>query len=164
MDRVAIEGTWGSREWMTNRNEILLDWFNGDRDALQFLMMISDATELWDDLIDKDKEIAPHQINKAFFYMLAGIPENSFYAKHREYLTPVIIQCINSWHDANILEYGDRNQRIIAYTLRNMDLQLVQAIVFLTSGYSKMREVSALMWIEFGAKQDDILEWVGDKA
>lgn len=155
-----INGEWGTRVWMNERDRVLLDWFNGDEDALNFLRDISDATELWDDMIDQDKELTEDKINSAFFKMLVSIPNNAFFQKNRLYLTPIIIQCINAWHDANKLEKGDANQRALAYTLRNIDIMLMQSIVFLTSGYPKMREVSEQVWTEFAAKQDDALRWI----
>jgi len=151
---------WGSENWKEVRDGVILNWFGGDRHALDFMLAISDITELWDDLIDQDKEIDRKQIDTAFYAALVRMPCNPFYIKHREYLTPLIIAAINSWQDANVLEQGDRNERALAYTLRNIDIQLVQAIVFITQGYDKMREVSPEIWKMFAAEQDDVLAWV----
>lgn len=153
---------WGSEAWKQNRDERLLEWFGGNRHALEFMLKISDITELWDDLIDGDKELAVDRINRVFYMALVEFPCNPFYTEHRHYLTPLIIQAINSWQDANVLEHGDRNERALAYTLRNIDIQLVQAIVFITQGYDRMRELSPQIWKVFAAEQDDILTWVGE--
>lgn len=156
---------WGSPEWMKARDAKLFEWFGGDVDAVELLKSLSIITELWDDLVDGDKPVTRARVDAAFFHALVRLPTNAFYIKHREYLTPLIIQSINAWQDANALEHGDRNQRALAYTLRNIDIQILQAIVYLTRGYAAMREVSLQTWILFAAEQDDALQWIaGEKA
>lgn len=152
---------WGSEKWKLQRDAKLREWFNGDDTALAFLLVISDITELWDDLVDQDKEITRQRLDRCMYAAIVELPCNPFYTKHRSYLSPLIIQAINSWQDANVLEQGDRNERALAYTLRNIDIQLVQAIVFITQGYDKMREISPEIWKMFAAEQDDVLEWLG---
>jgi hypothetical protein len=154
---------WGSEEWKRERDLKLLNWFSGNKDAVDFLLAISDVAELWDDLIDGDKPITKQRVNTAFMTALVELPNNPFYVEHREHLTPIIIQAANSWLDANELEKGDVNQRALAYTLRNMDIQLVQAIVYITGGFAKLRTYSADIWDYFGARQDPVLDWVQEK-
>ena len=151
---------WGSEEWMTERDELLMRWFNGDREAVAFLMCISRISELWDDLEDKDTVITKAQVDDAMFDALINLPCNPFYNKHRGYLTPLLINAINSWQDANMLATGTRSERALSYTLRNLDIQIIQAIVFITQGYARLREVSPELWRYFGANQDDIDTWL----
>lgn len=146
--------------WILERNKKLLEWFSGDVDAVEFLLLISDITEVWDDLIDGDKPLTPDQIHTAFLKALFELPTNPFFRKHQSYLMPVMLQAANSWILANTFEKGDNNQRALAYTLRNMDIQVAEAIVYLTGGWRKLREVSAEIWTFFGADQDDILTWL----
>jgi len=155
---------WDSPEWRQVRDAKLLEWFNGNEDALQFLNLICDITELWDDLIDQDKPISQKDINDAMMAALIYLPLNPFYREHATYLTPLMISSINSWQDANTLSDGTRSQRALAYTLRNMDIQIVQAIVFITQGYDRLREVSQDIWKFFGADQDDIDSWLSGDA
>lgn len=158
MDRTTVDRD--SEEWATYRNNRLLQMFSGDREALDFMLTISQITEKWDDMIDKDKPHDEPAINLAFYNALVVLPNNKFYVKHKDYLTPIIIQAINSWLDSNKLEKGTPSERALAYTLRNMDLQLVQAVVFLTGGLAALRLYSTAIWREFAAEQDDILEWI----
>lgn len=151
---------WDSPEWRQVRDAKLLDWFGGNVDAIQFLNLICDITELWDDLTDKDKPITQKDIDDAMMAALIYLPLNPFYREHATYLTPLMISSINSWKDANVLSDGTRSQRALAYTLRNMDIQIVQAIVFITQGYDRLREVSRDIWEFFGADQDDIDSWL----
>lgn len=144
-----------------DRKAQLLEWFGGDREALQFLLDISQVTELWDDIIDRDT-ITATQVNAAFWRALVTLPTNPFFQRNMAYLMPLIIQSINSWHDANELAEGTYNERAVAYTIRNMDIQIAQAIVYITQGYDRMREVSPAMWRLFAAEQDDFTVWVGE--
>lgn len=154
---------WGSEEWKNVRDVRLRTWLLGDDDALNFLVTISNITEVWDDLIDGDKPVTAGQVNGAFFDALVNLSNNPFYVKYRERLTPIIIQSINSWLDANDLEKGGSNQRALAYTLRNMDIQLLQFIVYLVGGFEHMRSVSREIWDFFGADQDDAITWIMEK-
>jgi len=153
---------WDSDEWRKERDDLLLGWFGGDREALSLMHSLSDITELWDDLIDNDKLLTHDDINAAFYTALVVLPNNPFWCKHRLFLTPIVITAINSWQDANRLSTGTRSERALAYTLRNLDIQVVQAIVFITQGYPRLRELSAEIWTYFGANQDDIDTWLGD--
>lgn len=151
---------WDSEEWRQDRDLRLLTWFGGDQTALAFLYSISRITELWDDLIDKDKPVTPEQINDAMFDALVALPCNPFYAKHRTYLTPLMIAAISSWQDANTLSKGTRNQRALAYTLRNMDVQIILAIITLTRGRDTARALGPEIWTYFAAEQDDFDAWM----
>lgn len=155
---------WDSDDWRKERDDKLLEWFAGDHHAVAFMHQISAISELWDDLVDQDKEISLDDVDRAMMAALIYLPCNPFYTKHATYLTPLMISSINNWKDANTLSDGTRSQRALAYTLRNMDIQIIQAIVFITQGYEKLREVSAEIWTYFGADQDDIDSWLSGES
>jgi hypothetical protein len=151
---------WNSDEWCKLRDAKLLEWFGGNKDAVLFMQQISAISELWDDLIDQDRDIPAAEIDDAMMTALIYLPLNPFYRQHATYLTPLMISSINNWKDANALSDGTRSQRALAYTLRNMDIQIIQAVVFITQGYVRLREVSQDIWTFFGADQDDIDIWL----
>lgn len=152
---------WGSETWMIERDARLKEWFGGDEDAVAFMLALSDITELWDDLVDKDKSITLARIDKVFYTALFGLAANPFYTKHITYLTPLMVAAINSWKDANVLQTGTMNERAVAYTLRNRDIQIVQAIVLLTQGPDAAQRLGPELWRRFAAEQDDISIWAG---
>jgi len=151
-----------SREWTEERNQKLLEWFKGDRQALEFLLLLSDITETWDDLIDRDRPVSEEEIHGAFMKALLILPMHPFYMKHFSYLFPIMNQAVNSWLDANDLVRRGNNGKRYAFVLRNMDIQIAQAIAYLVGGWEHMRQVSAEMWDYFGVKQDDYEEWVAE--
>lgn len=153
-----------SDEWIAERNRKLLEWFGGNVEAVEFLLLLSEITELWDDLIDRDKPVYDHQINAVFTKALVVLPQHPFYRKHTAYLSPLIMQAINAWMTANTFQKGTKSERALAYTLRNVDIMIAEAIVYLTCGWQRMREVSPELWRYFGAEQDDIDEWLADKS
>ena len=150
---------WGTPEWKQERDEYLRDWIQ-DPHALQFLMDVSDITELWDDIVDADKVLTVEHVNAVFMRALISLPCNPFYAQHSSFLTPILITSINSWLDANLLKQGSRSERAVAYTTRNMDIQVIQAIIYLTRGQEFLRTVSPQLWKMFAAEQDDFVAWV----
>lgn len=158
----STKPAWGTEDWKKLRDAKLLHWFAGDRDAVAMLMMLSDITEIWDDLIDKDKPIPDEAIHEAFFKLIVLLPNNPFWVKHRVFLTPIIIQSISSWRAANALARGSRSERALSYTLRNADIQLVQAMIYLTRGQQAMIDLTPVLWKEFAAQQDDIDVWLGE--
>lgn len=148
-----------SNEWRALRNTKLLEWFDGDQSAVEFIIALSSIAELWDDLIDKDKELTPEEINQVFWNALVTLPCNEFFNTHKAFLMPLILQGINAWHDSVELEAGPENDRAYALTLRLLTLQLAPMIVFLKKGFAESRKVSVDMWRYFTA-HDDAMKWI----
>jgi hypothetical protein len=151
---------WGSEEWKAERDVKLRYWLKNNEDAFNLLMEWSDIGELWDDFIDRDKPISVERVHNAFMAAVVEIPNNSFFQEHRLTLTPILIQAISSWMDANEFEHGTVSQRALAYTLRNIDIQLVQCVVYIIGGFDWLRQNSRDIWNLFGAEQDGALDWI----
>lgn len=92
-------------------------WLKGHADAITFVLAVHDVVELWDDLIDQDKEITPETINRVFYRALIEIPRNGFYQAHFATLSPLIESAIFDWHTANAFEKAKTNLET-AYGLR----------------------------------------------
>lgn len=148
-------------EWLRKRDAMLREYVP-DEHARDFIYDISRITELWDDLTDKDKPIPQTTIDNAMMAALVSLPLNPFFRQHSEYLTPLVLQAINAWQDANVLAKGTRSQRMLAYTLRHCDTQLYIAVVFLTQGFDKMREASSELWSLTVAEDDGDAWMAGD--
>lgn len=81
-------------------------WLCGNADAVRFIEDIHRIVELWDDLIDRDREPSPDEINSGFAAALIGLPRNPFYMRHFGALSPILESAIDHWHIANDLERG----------------------------------------------------------
>jgi hypothetical protein len=107
-----------TEDWRKVRNLKLLEWFGGNQSAVDFIVAISSVSELWDDLVDKDRELTRKDIDLVFWNALVTLPTNEFFNQHRTFLMPLVIQSINAWQDSVELESGSTNDRAYALTLR----------------------------------------------
>lgn len=103
---------------MTER-ELLVWGMKGNMDAVLFLESVMRITQVWDDLIDKDRVPMPHEINSAWRDALTGIPRNPFYRAFVNELLPLMDMFITDWHCANELEKGAEQEKRIAYIIRD---------------------------------------------
>jgi hypothetical protein len=149
----------GTEEWKAIRDRKMLEWFDGDASAVEFMVAISEIAELWDDLVDKDKELTKAEIDSAMFTALVTLPCNQFFNANKQFLMPLILQWINAWQDSVELENGGESDRAYALTLRLFGLQLSSMIVLLKKGYHEARKVSLDIW-RFGTAHDDPIKWI----
>ena len=148
-----------SENWRELRNAKRLEWFGGNQSAVDFLVALSSIAELWDDLVDKDKQPSRKEIDAVFWNALVTLPTNEFFNQNRAFLMPLVIQSINAWQDSVELESGNANDRAYALTLRIISLQIAPMIVLLLRGQEAMRDVSTEMWRYF-TSHDDAIKWI----
>lgn len=130
-----------STEWRALRNSLLHLWVN-DIHAVNFLLTIGNVAEVWDDLIDGDKEVTPDALNRTFMSVLTQLPLNPFFDKHKFQLVPLMVTGINTWQDSDLLAKGNETDKAMAYVLRDWYVELVMFVVYLLHGYDAMRKVS----------------------
>jgi len=130
-----------SEEWRAARNQKLVEWVQ-DPNAVKFVLDFSDACELFDDLIDRDKELEDGHVIRVLFNLFTEMPVNPFFDRWKAQLIPVIVTGINAWLDANELEKGDDDQQVFAYVLRDWYMELLAFVIYLTRGRDCMRSVS----------------------
>lgn len=131
---------WDSEQWREARDAQFRAWL-GDESAVECIVMISSIVEAWDDLIDGDA-VEPERINRTFLFALVGMHRNRFWRQFGDQLLPIMMSCINAWMDSNEWQKGDRKQRMMAFYLRNMGIELIQAAAFCLGGFERMREIS----------------------
>ena len=81
-----------------------IEWFGGNQDALIMYRMFVDLAHIWDDLIDKDKEVTERGINNAFLMCLVYLPLNPFYQLIQRDILPMWITVVSSYEAANKFE------------------------------------------------------------
>lgn len=128
-------------EWQQLRNQKLLEWVV-DPHAINFILIFSDACELFDDLIDKDKPIEDAHVTRVLFSLFTELPLNPFFDRYKQQLIPILVTGINAWLDANKLERGTENDKVFAYVLRDWYMEFVSYVIYLLRGRDYMREVS----------------------
>lgn len=114
----------------------------GRTDAVEFCTMLGELSQTWDDLIDGTfRELT--DVNSAFLIALFGIRENSFFQRHESELVPLMKAAIHDWLDANVLERGTPNDKVLAYVLRDSLTSLVVQVARIIGGTAYAREVGA---------------------
>lgn len=131
-----------SPQWRAHR-DAMLERILRNHEAMRFLKLVMEIGEQWDDVVDGDMEKTPRHINRLLWLAIVELQLDPFYARHREALLPVMIVGMNAWMDSTDLEKGSRQERAIAYGLRDFHLELIGMCIFLLHGYEAMRKYSA---------------------
>lgn len=106
--------------------EDLSRWMKGNKSAAEYIEMMCNIAHVWDDLIDKDKEVPSEDINNLFFDVLVRLPRNPFYRKHFEHLNSILVNAISNWLVATKLEReGGNYETSIAFVLRSSYVDLI---------------------------------------
>jgi hypothetical protein len=132
------------------QRQLLLQLVCGHADAAEFCTLWCEVMHIWDDLIDKDKEVTDELINKVFWKALVELPQNPFYAAHFHLLNPVMMTAIQNWHAATDMEATDSDaDKEIAFITRSNYGDVVIQAAYLTGGYEWARHVTLLIRREF---------------
>ena len=120
----------------------VLEFLGGDVEAARFVDGLFFVSQVWDDLVDRDREVDPEDVSRAFWLTLAELPANGFYRRHRDDLLPLVRTAMADWLDATTLERGTAHERTVAFALRDSLAAVVSACAYLKGGYEWMRRVS----------------------
>ena len=137
--------------------EKMAEFVKGDPDALAFLLDVHTIVELWDDLIDRDKALAPADINAAFYAAMITLPRNAFYQRNFTLLSPVLEAAIMDWHTANSLEAQGVNLQM-SYALRCGVQMLTVMAARITGGIEWAKQVGVELrgmgdtWADYSAQ------------
>ncbi len=124
-----------------------LEWFGGNQDALNMYRMFVDLSHLWDDLVDKDKDISEDQINNAFLICLVYLPANPFYQTIQQQVLPMWLTVVSAFQTANHFEREKDPHGIeIAHSLRYAAGNIMAYAVHVCVGAEKAKEILPDMW------------------
>ena len=117
---------------MMSDQEFMLHAFRGNQAAIDYVLLVAQVVDVWDNLIDKDVSVSDKDINKAFWNLAVEIPKNAFYRKHMAELTPVVSTGILNWLTANTMEQSDSGNALeIAHVIRYSiaDVAILAALI-----------------------------------
>lgn len=107
----------------------------GDENAALFLLAITDAAHVWDDVVDGDQLVSRPVLAGAFQALALDIPCNPFYHAHRDRLEPIIQQATINWQVATELEREPCGASLhVAYILRSSYIDLVSHVALIAGG------------------------------
>ena len=82
-----------------------------DPEVLEFLTLVYNAIETWDDIVDKDDRISVDDIHNVFAQLLIKLPANRFYQTNYPALAGMLIVVITSWHTSNAIDETPEGRR-----------------------------------------------------
>ena len=123
------------------------EWFGGNQDALNLFFSLVALMQVWDDLVDKDREVSQQEINNAFLTALVYIPANPFYQTIRTEITPMFMTAVAAFEVANKFEQEkDEHGLEIAHNLRFAVGHVVVFMVQVCVGYERAMEILPDVW------------------
>lgn len=132
-----------SEETGSSEQSVLVSVMRGNRAAVDLVSLLAWASQVMDDLIDKDKPVSDEALFKLFWTLTIELPANQFYRQHEAELQPLLAVAIQDWKDATTLERtGDAEDRHLSFVLRNQLIALAIRCAGLIGGYQWQQEVS----------------------
>jgi hypothetical protein len=124
-----------------------LEWFGGNTDALNMYRMLVDLAHLWDDLVDKDKDVTELEINNSFLICLVYLPLNPFYQQIQRDVMPMWITVVSAYQTANKFE-REKDERGLeaAHMLRYAAGNILAYAIHVCVGPEKATEYIPEMW------------------
>jgi hypothetical protein len=130
-----------------NCTEGKLEWFGGNKDALNMFRMFVDMSHTWDDLVDKDKDVSESDINNAFLIALVYLQANPFYRSIQEQIWPMWMTVVTAYETANTFEREKDPHGIeIAHSLRYAAGHIIAYAVQVCVGPEKAKEFLPDVW------------------
>jgi len=115
----------------------------GNKQAFDFLTTMFGVLHFWDDLIDRERELEPAEVNRSMWDALVTLPENPFYFQNFHAISPVLKVAIFNWHAANAMEKtSDDLDKQIAFVLRSTYVDLVSVCAYIVGGRDWATEVA----------------------
>lgn len=125
----------------------MIEWFGGNEHALSMYENIKVLSHIWDDIVDKDRDLPDEDINKAFSIALLNLPANPFYYEILPHILPFWEMVISSYETANHFEATkDAHGIEIAHSLRYAAGHIVAFAIIRCVGWEKSKEYLPLMW------------------
>lgn len=124
-----------------------LGFFGGNVDALNMYKMFIDLSHVWDDMVDKDKELSEDKVNNAFLVCLVYLPSNPFYQRIQRDIMPMWISVVSAFQTGNKFERDKDEHGIeIAHNLRYAAGHILAYAVHVCVGPEKAKEVLPELW------------------
>lgn len=132
---------------MGELDEKRLAFFGGNVDAFNMYRMFIDLSHVWDDMVDKDKELTEDRINNAFLICLVYLPMNPFYQQIQRDIMPMWISVVSAFQTGNKFERDKDEHGIeIAHNLRYAAGHILAYAVHVCVGPEKAKEILPDLW------------------
>lgn len=118
-----------------------LNWFAGNRDALDLYERLVYIAHAWDDLIDQDK---PVNVNELMANLLLYLPANPCYRRFEPEIRTLMVVSMASYRAANLMESsGDEHRIELAHYLRYAVVHVASFLIVALHGMERGAEILA---------------------
>ncbi|MES2662247.1 MAG: hypothetical protein V4629_02995 [Pseudomonadota bacterium] len=108
-----------------------------DADGLDFIEKVSNISQTWDDLIDKDKLIQDEDINTAFLDAIK-LASHPFVQRFPAIYTVMCLQ-ITTWLESNYIEQYQKHILQVSFVYRSAVTPIIMASIEMLRGTSDRR-------------------------
>jgi len=124
-------------------------------EAVEWLLGVWNVIQLFDDMADAGC-VKRDDLNRAIWGAMVGVPENTFYQKHKAFLTPLVALQIFKWQASDAAE-RDGKAGAMSYVWRAGYYDLVLATVFLVHGVQSATDIGHRVMELYGENFADYL-------
>ena len=129
-------------DWRVIRDNKLREWIGNDW-AIRWLLQYWDACELFDDLVDRDKEISDSRAIRCLYECLVDMPSNPFFVENAFRLIPIVSAGITDWVNATQLEKNPTEKNLrVSFVMRNAYMNILNTVIEITRGREVMLGLS----------------------
>ena len=128
--------------------------------AVEWLVMVYDAIQVFDDVADGDP-VAREDLNATIWNTLVGMHQNAFFIANSHHLTPLLATMILKWQASDTAERaGQANAKTFMWRAGYYDLILMAVSLVHGAGFATIHghHVMAL----YGETLEDYLKEFGD--
>lgn len=130
--------------------ETHLEWFGGNEDVRVIFNCFAVLLHTWDDMVDKDVEVTPKDVNQAFMIALASLPSNSLYRAIQVDIIPMWEAFMIAYEAANSFEREHDDHGLeIGHNLRYAAGHIIAYALKVAVGYEKALELMPNLWKRF---------------
>ena len=105
----------------------------GNEDAVRLIAEVWAHVEIWDDLVDQDKPVAPEAVNALMTWAIFELPLNPIYQACPQ-LQLLFRVVVSNWLASNALEKRGQEGKARAYSLRCSPYDFFVGVVLIVSG------------------------------
>lgn len=135
--------------------------FKGNTAATDYILAISKAADVFDNLIDKDTPVSDSDVINSLWLLAVEIPRNAFFQAYANDLLPVTATGILNWLTANRMERDDSlpHRAIeIAHVIRYSVADVVLMVALLCGGREWAAEVGPELRLR--SQRSDLNEYI----
>lgn len=127
--------------------------------AVDWLLMLFEATQLFDDVADKDP-IKREDLDSVLWATLIAMPSNPFYQANQVQLTTLLASYILKWQAADAAERSKQHDEI-SFVWRAGYYDVVLGVVLLCHGTTAAHQKAVEVMHMYGEKYEDYIKEFG---